>query len=318
LKSSSLVLLSGEGYSLPRAESEALFRRQDPQSTFTEPEPRVLVVSSSGDPFDVGSRVAFARRVGTIVSSPDEALPLLKGRKVRFTTFDLRSGLPPADPRTFLRGVEGTVDLEHPDLELTLVRGEGEYLAVTSPGTMRQGWSRRRPRSRAFFHPAAIFPKLSRALVNLTRCAEGDVFLDPFAGTGSLAIEAAIIGCDVVTVDRDPKMVNGSLKNMKLYAQGWLGDLRADANQVPLTRVDAIATDVPYGRASSTLGADRGTILRSALKRLPVLLNPGSRMVVMHNQKDAVEETGELALEEEHHLYVHKLLTRTISVLRAK
>ena len=55
---------------------------------------------------------------------------------------------------------------------------------------MRQDWVIRRPRARPFFHPAAIFPKLSRALVNLSRVGAGEVFLDPFCGTGSLLLEA--------------------------------------------------------------------------------------------------------------------------------
>lgn len=318
MKSRSLVLLSGEETSVPSAEARALFLALDPRSSFEQPDRRVLIAESEADPFAVGARVAFARRVGTLLGSQSEVPELLKGRRVRFRSFDLRPGLPPPLPGAYLRGSEAEVDLKRPELELTLVRGSREYLAVTSPMTMAQGWSKRRPRSRAFFHPSAIFPKLSRALVNLSRCRDGDVFLDPFAGTGSLAIEASMVGAQVVAVDQSRKMAEGSLANMKHFRQDWLGAIRADSLRSPLRCVDAAATDVPYGRLSSTRGKGHPALLLEVLASIPAVLKPGSTFVVMHPKSSSVEASSELSVEEEHHLYVHKLLTRTITILRKK
>lgn len=314
----SLVLLSGEGTTIPDAEARALFLTYDPQSRFESPEKRVLLVDSHADPFRVGSRVAFSRRVGRLIERPLDAQAGVRGRRVRLRNFDLGDEKPGVDPKEVLEGLDAAVDLKNPDYEFTLVRGRRDYLALSRPSKMNQAWSRRRPRSRAFFHPSAIFPKLARALVNLSRFREGEVFLDPFSGTGSLAIEAFEAGASVIASDQVARMTLGSLANMNHLGQGWLGVIRADAFSHPVRRVDAIATDLPYGRASSTRGEEPQDIVRKTLENLPPLLGEGSRMVIMHPQTLKVDGSAEMVLEEEHHLYVHKFLTRTISILRRK
>lgn len=269
------------------------------------------------DPFLIGARIAFARRVGLLVDAPGAAR-FLKGMRVRFRAFDISGRQSPPDPGDYLRGVDARIDLRNPEYELTLVRDKDDYLAVTSPGTMMQGWSQRKPRSRAFFHPAAIFPKLSRALVNMTGCKRGDLFLDPFAGTGSLPIEADLVGAKVAALDQSEAMARGALANMKRYGQEWLCTVRADSAFLPFVRVDAMATDIPYGRASSTRGRTSREILESFLPSAAASIRPGSRLVLMHQKEVQVEGGSEFDLLEEHHLQVHKLLTRTISILRRR
>jgi 16S rRNA G966 N2-methylase RsmD len=314
----SLVLLSGEGTSIPEAEARALFLTYDPGSRFESPEKRILLVDSLADPFVVASRVAFSRRAGRLIERPPDARNDVLGRRVRLRNFDLGGGRPSFDPRSVLKGVDATVDLKNPEFEFSLVRGKKDYIVLTKPGEMNQAWSRRRPRARAFFHPSAIFPKLARALVNLSRFKEGEVFLDPFSGTGSLAIEAFEAGARVIASDLVARMALGSLVNMRHFGQDWMGVIRADAFSHPVRHVDAIATDLPYGRASSTRGADPRDIVQRTLATMPPLLKEGSRMVVMHPQTLKIEGSAVMALEEEHHLYVHKLLTRTITILRRR
>ena len=299
------------------AEAKALFLAYDPASEFETPEGRVLIARSTADPFVIAARIAFARRVGPVISHASDAEDYLRGRSVRVRKFDL-AGASRFDPDAYLGNSEVDVDLLRPDMELTVVRGEREYLAVTAPLTMVQDWTKRRPRRRPFFHPSAMFPKLSRALVNLSRVKAGETFLDPFCGTGSLPIEAALVGAKVAALDKDRKMARGSLGNMKSLGQEWLGVMRGDAFFPPLARVDAIATDVPYGRASSTLGADRDEVVGLALSSMARLLPAGARAVLMHAKTGAQMVAGDFEVEEEHDLYVHKLLTRTISVLRRR
>jgi 16S rRNA G966 N2-methylase RsmD len=318
LKIRSLVLLSGERTTLPEAEAKSVFLAYDGASRFESPAPRVLISNTEADPFLVGSRVAFARRVGYLVEDSHEATPLLKGHKIRFRSFDLNPGKTAPNPEKYLKGIDAEVDLGHPELELTLIRGAEDYLAVTSPATMRQGWANRRPRVRRFFHPSAIFPKLSRALFNLSGCKEGEIFLDPFAGTGSIAIEAAETGARTICIDLAGKMVRGALANMKGFGHEWLGVVRADSSLLPLGRVDAIATDIPYGRASSTHGMSPSEIICRAMPAVSEAIRPGGFVVVMHPKDLPLRTGGKLVLEQEHHLYVHKLLTRTITVLRRR
>jgi tRNA G10 N-methylase Trm11 len=318
LKNRSLILLSGEETTIPAAEARALFLTYDAESKFVNPSPRLIIAESSADPLTIGTRIAFARRVGKLVDDGAQAREALRGRRVSFRPFDLVPGLRRADPEEYLAGLDARIDLESPELELTLVRDREEYQAISSPGTMRQGWSLRRPRKRAFFHPSAIFPKLSRALVNLSRCREGDLFLDPFAGTGSIPLEASIMGIRVVASDQSQRMVRGALSNMTHFGQQWLGIVRADAVDSPITGVDAIATDVPYGRASSTRGRDTRQIIDQTIPVLSKMLKPSSFLVLMHPKSVGVNPGRDLELVEEHHLHVHKLLTRAISVLRRR
>lgn len=318
MKSKSLVFLSGEGTTLPVAEARALYLAQDPGSRFEPHGPRILIVDSRADPFLVGSRIAFARRVGPLVDERGELADWLDGHRVRFRCFDLRGEGAAPDPGEYLEGLSVAVDLRDPEYELTLVRADRDYLAVTVPGGMVQGWSGRRPRRRPFFHPSAIFPKLSRALVNLSRCRRGDVFLDPFSGTGSLSLEAHLVGARAVAIDVAERMVRGAVNNMRHFGQEWMGVLRADSASLPLHHVDAVATDVPYGRASSTAGRGPGEMIGLVLGPLAEAMVQGSFLALMHPQDVPVPETREFSLVEEHHLHVHKLLTRTISVLERR
>jgi tRNA (guanine10-N2)-dimethyltransferase len=318
LKSRSLVLLSGETTSLPEAEARALFLAYDPSSKFESPERRVLIVESAADPAIVASRVAFSRRVGVLVPDSSSAAEVVRGKKVRVRSFLLPGGRGPADPEDVLGNLDVTVDLENPAYEFTFVSGRCEYLALTCPAAMRQRWSLRSPRRRPFFHPAAIFPKLSRALVNLSRCKEGRLFLDPFCGTGSLLLEASEVGACAVGFDLDEAMTRGAVSNMRKFGQQWLGVVRCDSFQPPVRGVDAIATDVPYGRASSTRGRGAKSVVTETLETMPRLLKSGSRMVIMHSDKMPVEPTSEWVFEEEHRLYVHKFLTRAITILRRR
>ncbi|HME18412.1 MAG TPA: hypothetical protein VKF15_01595 [Nitrososphaerales archaeon] len=318
MRNRSLVLLSGEPTTIPVAEARALFLAYDPGSRFESPEKGVLLAESAADPFRVASRIAFSKRVGRLVSSPSEVAETVRGKPIRVRSFSLPTGKSPADPEEVLRGLDVRVDLENPAFELTVVEGRRRYIALTSPAGMKQGWSLRRPRRRPFFHPAAIFPKLSRALVNFSRCKEGEFFLDPFAGTGSLAIEASVIGAQVVAFDRAAKMTHGSLANMRKFGQEWLGVVNCDSFSPPVTRVDAIATDVPYGRASSTGGKGAERVVRDALSSAQALLRSGSMLVIMHPKSLPAEPGSGWSFEEEHELYVHKRLTRAITVLRRR
>ena len=315
-----LVLLSGEHNTIPEGEARALLLAYDAATSFTHPERRVLLATTSAEPEKIARRIAFARRVGVLLADPSDAAGIVEGKRIRIRSFRLgreeSSSSPDYD--RLLRGLHDVdVDLRNPDYELSLVVGEGRtYLALTVPGSMQQSWAERRPRRRPFFHPSAIFPKLSRALVNFTRCKEGDVLFDPFAGTGSLPIEGSEAGLACIAADRSKRMALGALANMSAFRQSWLGVIRADAFAPPLTQVDGIATDIPYGRASSAGGRDAQTVADLAASSLPPLLKTGGRLVFMHPESVFMKETGGLRLEEEHHLYIHRKLTRSITILR--
>jgi tRNA (guanine10-N2)-dimethyltransferase len=318
-----LFLLSGESTTIPAAEASALVRMRDPSAVVEAAEGRVLIASSEADPDSIAGRIAFSKRVGSVI--PDgrldgDQLRSLREGTYRVNVFELGDRKKP-DSGELIVGlageIGGRVSLRDPDYEVTVVRGvRGDYFALSRPSLMRQDWVVRRPRARPFFHPAAIFPKLSRALVNLSRVDVGEVSFDPFCGTGSLLLEAHELGAVPLGADRDQRMVKGALRNMRSFGQDWLGVVRADVRRCPVVAVDGMATDIPYGRASSTSGSKTSEVMENLLRTAVVVLKEGRRLVVMHPDTVAVDAGGDFEIEEEHHLYIHSKLTRTISVLR--
>lgn len=312
-------MLSREATGIPEAEAKALVSALDPLATFESPEEGIIVAETSADPARIESRVAFSRRVGALV--PDGELDHSHLSVLRQGTYRVRVFGDGSDEVAIISAlagkVGGRVSLDDPDHEISAYVGEGgeRLLAITSPRSMRQGWATRRPRSRAFFHPSAIFPKLSRALVNLSGVQQGEAFLDPFCGTGSLLIEASLVGAEPLGVDLARKMVRGSRRNMVKYGQLWLGIVRGDSRKTPIREVGGIATDIPYGRASSAGGSESGEILKSAVEGAAGALPEGRKLVVMHPKSLEVQE-GEMRTEEELDIYVHRTLTRRITVMR--
>jgi tRNA (guanine10-N2)-dimethyltransferase len=319
-------VLSRESTGIPEAEARALASDPDPTAKFESPEGGLLIAETSADPAAIEARVAFSRRVGLLVPEgrlEDEHISLLRLGTYRVRVFGEGDGGEGEEEiiSSIAGRVEGRVSLESPDREVSAyVSGKGQtYLAITMPRSMRQGWATRRPRSRAFFHPSAIFPKLSRALVNLSGVQPGEAFLDPFCGTGSLLIEASIIGAEPLGIDLARKMVRGARRNSIKYGQPWLGLIRADSRGLPIRGVGALATDIPYGRASSAGGLKSSEILRSLVEGAPAVLPEGGKLVVMHPkslQVGPIAEGAGLRVEKELEIYIHRTLTRTITVMR--
>ncbi|HEV2390196.1 MAG TPA: hypothetical protein VGS04_05675 [Nitrososphaerales archaeon] len=314
-------MLSRESTGIPEAEARALVSDIDPDAKFEEPEGGLLIAETSADPAVVEARVAFSRRVGLLVPEgrlEDEHVSLLRSGTYRVRVFGEGDGTKEESIiDEIAEKVDGKVSLDAPDREVSAyVSGRGKtYLAITMPRSMRQGWATRRPRSRAFFHPSAIFPKLSRALVNLSGVQPGEPFLDPFCGTGSLLIEASIVGAEPVGIDLARKMVRGARRNSIKYGQPWLGLVRADSRRLPIGQVGAVSTDIPYGRASSAGGVKSSEILRSLVEGAAAVLPRGRKLVVMH-PKSLDVEAGALRVEQELEIYIHRTLTRTITVMR--
>jgi len=315
-----IILLSGEGNSLPEAEARSLVRTYDKGASLSLLEPRVLLAVTTANPDSIARRIAYARRVGTLIPEgrlDQEARNEIDSASFRLRRFSLRNVELDRDFESdILKQLDGRVDLENPSYEISVVKGRRSYVLLSKPGIMNQGWAPRRPRNRAFFHPSAIFPKLSRALVNLSGVKEREVLLDPFAGTGSILLEASLVGAYPVGLDLSSRMTRGAIANQKRYNQSWLGVIRADSLSSPLRAANGIATDIPYGRASSTFGERTEKIAENFLKSASTLLPRGRLAVLMHPKHVRVEEKQDFEVEAECELPVHRNLTRVITSLR--
>jgi len=176
----------------------------------------------------------------------------------------------------------------------------------------------RRPRKRPFFHPSSMPSKLARCMVNLAQPKAGELVLDPFCGTGSLLIEAGLIGCRVVGFDAQRRMVRGSLRNLVHYGVQPDGVVVADAKNLPITNVDCIVTDPPYGRSATTLGQETRQIVRDFLSNADDHIKKGGRICMASPRSVRVGKLGEelgFKRVESHFVYVHRSLTREIVVL---
>jgi tRNA (guanine10-N2)-dimethyltransferase len=176
----------------------------------------------------------------------------------------------------------------------------------------------RRPRKRPFFHPSAMPAKLARCMVNLAQPRKGDLVLDPFCGTATMLIEAGLIGCRVVGFDAQRRMIRGSLRNLKHFEVEPEGLAVADAKKLPITEVDCVVTDPPYGRASTTMGHETAQIVEDFLSEARAHIQKGRRICIASPKtihiKNIAKKSGFKPLES-HSVYVHRSLIREIAVL---
>lgn len=328
----SIFILSGERLTFPQAEIRALVEAYSPKDS-TEPLSSRVVYSSLSDPTlieKIVSRAAYCRFGGAFVSKSNAKEEITSSIDFLNTigpgkTFAVASETLEREERGEMGAriksmTRSKVSLECPDLLFQAERIDSGYvLGVSRNGYKKTNWRDRRPRARNFFLPSAIYPKLAALLVNLSRAKEGELFLDPFCGTGSLLIEAAVMGIRSVGIDLVRWVARGALSNLKgMSFAGYSTILRADSTRsFPLTRVDAVATDVPYGRAASTRGKDTNRIINEFTNSLAEIQPAGGYCVVMHpSNVPLVVESKSFQVAETHFLYVHRNLTRAISVLR--
>lgn len=211
-----------------------------------------------------------------------------------------------------------TVNLSNPNKSFFGVLTDNRFIfGLKTAEITPKPFSERRPRRKPFFHPTAMQAKLARVMVNLAQPKIGDLVLDPFCGTGGMLIEAALIGCRVVGFDAKPYMLRGGLKNLRNYEIKFEGLAIADARYPPLTRVDCIATDPPYGRSASTLGTKTRLIVEDFLSAVVDTLPKGAKICLASPETIKISETAKEAgfkHLESHFVYVHRSLTREIVV----
>ncbi len=212
------------------------------------------------------------------------------------------------------------VNLEHPSVTIQVIVSKYTALVGLRLGSIRRGsYDERRPKRRPFFHPSAMEPRLARVLVNLSRIKEGEIFLDPFCGSGGIMIEAGLIGCYVVGGDILSYMVRGARENLKFFGLDPGSIVLHDARALPFKNVHGIATDPPYGRSATTKGTPLPKLLKIFLNEAYEALRSRRYLVIVSPLGIRVEEyalsTG-FKVYEEHRIRVHRSLTRRILVLR--
>lgn len=162
---------------------------------------------------------------------------------------------------------------------------EGVRLREVLATIDRRRFDERRMPKLPFQRPVSLVPRLGRVAVNLASVARGDRVADPFCGTGSLLVESALLGATVVGIDRDPAMIRGAHRNLShlgLPVEQLIGDDAADAAaRFEPGTFDALVTDPPYGRASTSFGEAPADLLPRVLRAWSDRLSDGARIVVV-------------------------------------
>jgi len=173
---------------------------------------------------------------------------------------------------------------------------------------------------RPYKRSIALTPDISRLLINLTRIREGMLLLDPFAGTGSILIEAWSMNIRGIGIEIDWRLAQGMEENLEFYGSNAITIL-GDSTLIDLTSVDAIATDPPYGRGASTHGYDQLKLYEAFIEKSWGLLRSGGYMSFMSPLwlEDYVDELlcrYSFTSVARFYQYVHSGLTRVIYVVR--
>jgi DNA modification methylase len=116
----------------------------------------------------------------------------------------------------------------------------------------------------ALAHPAKANTKLLEFLIlNFTN--EGDIVLDPMAGSGSTGVVAALHGRNAIQVDIEPRFYEWMEvarekveRTITLAPKGWIKNILGDARRLSelLDQADVIITSPPYADAKRGGEAD--------------------------------------------------------------
>ena len=213
-----------------------------------------------------------------------------------------------------------TVNLTKPDIEVRAVITEDTaYLGIKKADLDTSHFQQRRGHLRPFLSPITLHPKIARAMVNLSQVKKQQTLLDPFCGTGGILLEAGFIGAQIVGSDIEQKMIDGSQKNLEFYHlknyRLYCTDIGDIARYAP--SVDAIATDFPYARATTTKGEQLKQLYKRAFETISQILKKNRYAVVGLSNED-IQTIGEqyLSIVATYPVKSHRSLTRYFVVYK--
>ncbi|MEM2155839.1 MAG: DNA methyltransferase [Candidatus Jordarchaeales archaeon] len=261
---------------------------------------------------------SYESGIASIISSSDSFAVRVRCVKPTFHRIDTLA-LEKVLGETVRKITGAKVNLENPNKLLIGVLTEGWFLFGLCLGrSARKSLGLRSLRYRPFMTPSSMTPYIARTMVNLSRATPRDIFLDPFCGSGSILIEAALVGCRIIGCDIDPRMVNGAKANLTYY--GLNGELTlSDARHLPFSCADRVVTDPPYGRAASTKGIPLKKLLQGFLSSVESVLGKKGWLCMASPSNVDVESYMNMygfQVIETYHIRVHESLTRKIIVSR--
>ena len=132
---------------------------------------------------------------------------------------------------------------------------------ATIPSTSFQERDLKRPYQNSTI---SLSPRIARMLVNMTMLNEGQRLLDPFCGTGTILMEAAVLNINVIGFDKDSQKIKGTWQNIN-----WLRDAGRISKNVHAKLQRGDARDLRFFDRDSIDAIATEPILIPPLKRFP-------------------------------------------------
>lgn len=215
-------------------------------------------------------------------------------------------------------GGTGRISFKNPDFVIRAVLIDKWYLCRVVYERNKKSFEERRAPMRPFFSPVSLHPKYARYLVNTSGTREGDTVLDPFCGTGGILIEAAMLGRKIIGNDSSLNMVMGTKLNFKYFKMEDYTVYNKDISELNLKfPVDAIVTDMPYGRSSGIDNHDIIELYKESFKKFYELLKSEHMCSIIINNVEFLEYAKNyFTVDNIVPVYQHKSLIRQFVVIK--
>ena len=328
--------LSKEHKTLPTSEILACLKAEDINYNLIEINQDVLVVDllTKNDKIkEISKRLSYTFNIDELLFSCSTSINTIKKHALKYNIkkngsiairYRNRSDMINSQEIVQLLGKiyskNRKVILRKPEIEVrVLITNSTVYVGLKVSELDRQQFENRKVQYRPYFSPISLHPKLARTLVNLSAIKKNEVLLDPFCGTGGILIEAGIIGISVVGSDIEEKMVKGCKENLDYYKIKNYKLFSSDIGSINthVSKIDAVVTDLPYGKSTTTKGEDIKKLYERTFKSISCVLKEDGRAVIGLSDKKMLS-IGEqyFPLLGKHDFRVHGSLTRYFGVYK--
>lgn len=268
-----------------------------------------LLFFHTDHPYKVVSRVAFSKRVGRVIEDGEE---IDIGPRRSFAIREKRDPGRKSLLDQLAKRIGGRVDLSNPDVVFHIYNFDEPTNTETLYERRMELLLDPRYKTKPMNHPSSISPILARGMINMSGLREGEILVDPFAGTGTYLIEGFRMGILSYGIDRSWRMVEGGNKNLRHFdfpeniKQGDFSDIAS------LPKGSTIVTDPPYGRGAKIFSQSRDSLysrfysLISGLPGVKVFCIPTEQLTALARDFMEIRIAGEIR--------VHSSLTRRIAI----
>lgn len=238
--------------------------------------------------------------------------------KVRMQQFGVRDKLAVSE---IIEGkVGGIIKQKYPEVHVDLSNPADELLILAWDCSAAMGWLKgeilyssindRAPKNSPYFGGGAMKPLLSRICVNLLQPLN-PIVLDPFCGHGGMLREIADMGAFAIGIEISTRVIRQASFNNRFHKyEDLINLIQADALYPPFRNgaINAVVTDPPYARQTTTIGRDTDELLYNWFN----ILDESMKIVITTPTNMMIDSPESWHVDIDTEDYVHKSLTRRI------